>query len=144
MTNKKTSQWDKTKPKVELVVPEVESVEETGEITSATQLPDPKGYRILCGVPKIEDKYESGILKAGNTRQVEENSTVVLYVLKMGDMCYKDEQKFPTGAWCQEGDFVVTPAYAGTRIKVHGVELRIINDDTVQAVVDNPIGYSRA
>ena len=144
MTNKKTSQWDKTKPKVELVVPEVESVEETGEITSATQLPDPKGYRILCGVPKIEDKYESGILKAGNTRQVEENSTVVLYVLKMGDMCYKDEQKFPTGAWCQEGDFIIAPAYSGTRIKIHSAELRIINDDTVQAVVDDPRGIRRA
>lgn len=142
MTNKKTSQWDKTKARVELVVPDAAEKEE--EITSATQLPDPKGYRILCGVPKIEDKYESGILKAGNTRQVEENSTVVLYVIKMGDMCYKDEQKFPTGAWCQEGDFVVTPAYAGTRIKIHGVEFRIINDDTVQAVVDDPRGYSRA
>ena len=144
MTNKKTSQWDKSKSRAELVVPEVEAAQEGEEITSATQLPDPKGYRILCGVPKIEDKYESGILKAGNTRQVEENATVVLYVMKMGDLCYKDVQKFPTGAWCQEGDFVVTPAYAGTRIKIHGVEFRIINDDTVQAVVDDPRGYSRA
>lgn len=144
MTNKKTSQWDKSKPRVDLIVPEVEAAGEDEEITSATQLPDPKGYRILCGVPKIEDKYESGILKAGNTRQVEENATVVLYVLKMGDLCYKDEAKFPTGAWCKEGDFVITPAYAGTRIKVHGVEFRIINDDTVQAVVDDPRGYSRA
>ena len=144
MTNKKTTQWDKSKPKVELVVPEVESVEETGEITSATQLPDPKGFRILCAIPKIEDKYESGILKAGNTRQVEENATVVLYVLKMGDMCYKDTTRFPTGAWCKEGDFVVTPAYAGIRIKIHGVEFRIINDDTVTATVDDPRGYSRA
>ena len=91
MTNKKTSQWDKSKPRVDLIVPEVEAAGEDEEITSATQLPDPKGYRILCGVPKIEDKYESGILKAGNTRQVEENATVVLYVLKMGDLCYKDE-----------------------------------------------------
>lgn len=144
MTNKKTSQWDKSKPNTELMVPEVEATQDGEEITSPTQLPDPKGYRILCGVPKIEDKYESGILKAGNTRQVEENATVVLYVLKMGDMCYKDEQKFPTGAWCQEGDFVITPAYAGTRIKIHGVEFRIINDDTVQAVVQDPRGYSRA
>jgi len=144
MTSKKTTQWDKSKPRVELVVPDVEASDEGEEITSATQLPDPKGYRILCGVPKIEDKYESGILKAGNTRQVEENATVVLYVMKMGDMCYKDEQKFPTGAWCKEGDFVITPAYAGTRIKIHGVEFRIINDDTVTAVVDDPRGYSRA
>jgi len=144
MTNKKTSQWDKSKGKVELAVPEVEAANGDEEITSATQLPDPKGYRILCGVPKIEDKYESGILKAGNVKQVEENATVVLYVLKMGDMCYSDTSRFPTGAWCQEGDFVLVPAYTGTRFKIHGVELRMINDDSVQGVVDNPIGYSRA
>jgi hypothetical protein len=101
MTNKKTSQWDKSKPKVELVVPEVESVEETGEITSATQLPDPKGYRILCGVPKIEDKYESGILKAGNTRQVEENSTVESkQCLRIRSRCRRGRRK-PNRLWFQ-------------------------------------------
>ncbi len=74
----------------------------------------------------------------------EEHSTVVLYVMKMGDLCYADKDKFPTGPWCKEGDFIITRAYAGTRIKIHGVEFRIINDDSVEAVVDNPVGYSRA
>lgn len=110
----------------------------------ATQLPDPKGYRILCAVPEADEKFESGIVKAGDTRRIEENATVVLFVLRMGDLCYKDESRFPTGPWCKEGDFVLTRAYAGTRFKIHGREFRIINDDTVEGVVDDPRGYTRA
>ncbi len=150
---KKTSQWNKEK----FVVGEVAKHEgpttsgyasheqgSVGEITSATQLPEPKGYRILCALPKIEETYKGGIIKADKAKQIEEHSTVVLYVMKMGDMAYADVDKFPTGPWCREGDFVITRAYAGTRIKIHGVEFRIINDDSVEAVVDNPVGYSRA
>jgi co-chaperonin GroES (HSP10) len=110
----------------------------------ATQLPEPKGYRILCAVPEADDTYDSGILKAGDTKRVEENATVVLFVIKMGDLCYKDESRFPTGAWCKEGDFVLTRAYAGTRFKIHGREFRILNDDSVEGVVLDPRGYSRA
>lgn len=110
----------------------------------AAQLPEPKGYRILCAVPEAGEAYESGILKDSSTKRIEENSTVVLFVLKMGDLCYKDVDKFPTGPWCKEGDFVLTRAYAGTRIKIHGREFRIINDDTVEAVVEDPRGISRA
>jgi co-chaperonin GroES (HSP10) len=62
----------------------------------------------------------------------------------MGDLCYKDENKFPTGAWCQEGDWVLFRAYSGSRIKIHGREFRLINDDTVEAVVDDPRGIYRA
>jgi co-chaperonin GroES (HSP10) len=109
-----------------------------------TQLPQPKGYRILCAVPEADDKYESGIIKDSSTKRIEENGTVVLFVLKLGDMCYQEEAKFPTGPWCKEGDFVLTRAYAGTRFKIHGREFRIINDDTVEGVVDDPRGYSRA
>jgi len=109
-----------------------------------TQLPEPKGYRILCAVPEADDKYDSGIIKDSSTKRIEENGTVVLFVLKVGDMCYQDEAKFPTGPWCEEGDFVLTRAYAGTRFKIHGREFRIINDDTVEGVVDDPRGYSRA
>ena len=109
-----------------------------------TQLPEPKGYRILCEVPEADDNYESGIIKDSSTKRIEENCTVVLFVLKLGDMCYQEEAKFPTGPWCKEGDFVLTRAYAGTRFKIHGREFRIINDDTVEGVVDDPRGYSRA
>lgn len=111
---------------------------------AVTQLPQPKGYRILCAVPEVDDKYDSGIIKDSSTKRIEENGTVVLFVLKLGDLCYQDENKFPTGAWCKEGDFVLTRAYAGTRFKIHGREFRIINDDTVEGIVDDPRGYSRA
>jgi co-chaperonin GroES (HSP10) len=114
------------------------------EKTAVTQLPEPKGWKILCAVPEVEDKYESGILKADSSVRIEEHSTVVLFVIKLGDMAYKDTEKFPTGAWCKEGDFVLTRAYAGTRIKIHGREFRLINDDAVEGVVQDPRGISRA
>lgn len=110
----------------------------------AKQLPEPKGYRLLCMVPKIEEEYESGLIKADETKKVEEQTTVVLFVAKMGDMAYTDETRFPTGAWCKEGDFVLVRPYTGTRIKLYGTEWRIINDDSVEAVVQDPRGLSRA
>lgn len=122
----------------------VESAKEFGDSAKALQLPEPKGYRILCAVPDASDTYESGIAKASDTKRIEENGTVVLFVLKMGDLCYQEVPKFPTGAWCKEGDFVLTRAYAGTRFKIHGREFRIINDDTVEGVVQDPRGYTRA
>lgn len=110
----------------------------------AKQLPEPKGFKLLCAIPEATEKFESGIIKADTTKYIEENSTVTLFVLRMGDMAYKDPDKFPTGPWCKEGDFIITRAYAGTRIKIHGREFRLINDDSVEAVVENPIGITRA
>jgi len=109
----------------------------------AKQLPDPQGYRILCAIPDIENKYDSGILKADITRQHEEILTTVLFVIKLGPDAYKDESKFPTGPWCKEGDFVVVRSNSGTRLDIHGKEFRIINDDTVEAVVEDPRGIRR-
>ena len=120
------------------------TAEEPKQERKPTQLPEVKGYRILCAVPSVEDTFESGIIKADKTKHIEEHSTVVLFVMKMGDMAYADKERFPTGPWCKEGDFVITRAYSGTRIKIHGREFRIINDDTVEAVVDDPRGYERA
>jgi co-chaperonin GroES (HSP10) len=122
------------------------SVSETVDTAEkkAKQLPDPKGFRILCMVPKMESEYESGIIKVEETKRVEEQTTTVLFVMKLGDMAYKDESRFPTGPWCKEGDFVLVRPYSGTRIKLHGTEWRIINDDTVEAVVEDPRGLSRA
>jgi len=116
---------------------------ETNE-EKASQLPDPKGWRLLCAVPEADEAFESGILKDSITKRIEENATVVLFVVKMGDMAYSDVTRFPTGPWCKEGDFVITRAYSGTRIKIHGREFRIISDDAVEGVVDNPIGIVRA
>ena len=110
----------------------------------ARQLPDPSGYRILCGIPKIDDTFDSGILKADITQHHEEILTTVLFVMKMGPDCYKDPSRFPSGPWCEEGDFVLVRPHTGTRVKIHGVEFRIINDDSVEGVVQDPRGISRA
>jgi co-chaperonin GroES (HSP10) len=110
----------------------------------AKQLPEPKGYRILCMVPHIEAKYEGGIIKADSTTAREELTTHVLFVVKLGDMAYADKEKFPTGPWCKEGDFVLTRPYSGTRVRIHDREFRLINDDTVEGVVSDPRGFSHA
>ena len=114
------------------------------EASKAKLLPEPKGFRMLCAVPHVEEEFESGILKADDTKRVEEQTTVVLFVIKMGDLCYADKERFPTGPWCKEGDFVLTRPYSGTRVVIHGREFRIINDDTVEAVVEDPRGIRRA
>ena len=111
----------------------------------AKQLPDPSGYRILCGVPEIEETYgDSGLIKSAQTMHNEELLTTTLFVMKLGPDCYKDETRFPSGAWCKEGDFILVRPHAGTRVKIHGREFRIINDDAVEAVVEDPRGISRA
>jgi len=122
----------------------LETREEAEAREKAKQIPEPKGYHILCMVPKIDDSYESGILKADSTVHAESQTTLVLYVAKLGNMAYADKEKFPTGPWCKAGDFIITRAYAGTRVLIHGTEWRIINDDTVEAVVQDPRGIRRA
>ena len=110
----------------------------------AKQLPDPSGYRILCAIPEIEDSYESGILKSDMSLRHEELLTTVLFVVKMGPDCYKDKERFLSGPWCKQGDFILVRPHAGTRVKIHGREFRIINDDAVEGVVQDPRGISRA
>ena len=110
----------------------------------ATQLPDPSGYRILCAIPDIDKKTAGGVFKADITLQHEELLTTVLFVVKLGPDAYADERKFPSGPWCKEGDFILTRPHAGSRVKIHGREFRIINDDSVEGVVEDPRGVSRA
>lgn len=109
----------------------------------AKQLPEPSGYHILCAIPEISDTFDSGIVKADVTVQHEELLTTVLFVVKLGPDCYKDKSRFPSGPWCKEGDFVLVRPYTGSRLKIHGREFRIINDDTVEGVVQDPRGISR-
>lgn len=109
----------------------------------AKQLPDPQGYRLLCAIPEIEKTTEGGILKADMTLEREELLTTVLFVVKVGPDAYKDEKRFPSGPWCKEGDFVLVRPNAGTRVEIHGREFRIINDDSVEAVVEDPRGIRR-
>ena len=109
----------------------------------AKQLPEPKGYRILCAIPEAEKEFDSGLVKADETVRNEELLTTVLFVVKLGPDCYKDETRFPSGPYCKEGDFILVRPHAGTRLVIHDREFRIINDDSVEAVVDDPRGIRR-
>ena len=109
----------------------------------ATQLPKPSGYRILCAIPEVEKEHDGGILKADETVRYEELLTTVLFVVDLGPDCYANKDKFPTGPWCKKGDFILVRPNAGTRLVIHGREFRIIYDDTVEGVVDDPRGIKR-
>jgi hypothetical protein len=128
------------KPKVVGTYNWESSMEEKGK-----QLPRPSGYRILCAIPEIEKEYEGdlGLFKSEETIRNEETLTTVLFVVDMGPDCYKDPTRFPSGPWCKPGDFILIRPHAGSRLVIHGREFRIINDDTVEGVVDDPRGVKR-
>ena len=109
----------------------------------ATQLPRPSGWKILCAIPEIEKEYESGLIKADETLHIEETLTTVLFVVKLGPDCYTDKTRYPSGPWCKEGDFILVKPYTGGRLIIHGREFRMINEDAVDGVVDDPRGIRR-
>lgn len=108
------------------------------------QLPKPVGYRLLVALPQVEESYESGIIKADKTLYEEKILSIVGAVLDMGEQAYADKDRFSTGPWCKVGDFVMFRANTGTRFKVNGVEYRLMNDDSIEAVVSDPRGVTRA
>lgn len=111
----------------------------------AKQLPEPKTFHILCVVPEAMEEYaESVLVKASQTMHYEEVLTPVLFVVKLGPDAYKDASRFPSGPSCKEGDFIICRPNSGTRLKIHGREFRILNDDSVEAVVEDPRGITRA
>lgn len=118
------------------------SISKTAE-EKASQLPRPSGYRILCAIPEQEETFDSGLIKADETIRIEETLTTVLFVVDLGPDCYKDAARFPNGPYCKKGDFVLVRPHSGSRLVIHGKEFRIINDDTVEAVVDDPRGIKR-
>ena len=113
----------------------------------AKQMPDPSGFYLLCVVPEAMEEYadsEIGIVKDSKTMYYEEVTTPVLFVVKMGPEAYQDKSRFPSGPRCKVGDFVIVRPNSGTRLKIHGREFRMINDDSVEAVVQDPRGIKRA
>ena len=103
----------------------------------ATQLPEPKGYKVLIST------VDGGVYMPDGLRQAEETASIIGFVIKIGPDAYSDKERFPNGAYCKEGDFVIFRSYSGTRFKIHGKEFRLVNDDTIEAVVDDPRGYTR-
>ena len=113
----------------------------------AKQLPDPKTFHLLCVVPEAMEEFadsEIGIVKSNQSMHYEEVLTPVRFVVKLGPDAYTDTARFPSGPSCKEGDFVIVRPNSGTRLKIHGREFRIINDDSVEAVVEDPRGITRA
>jgi co-chaperonin GroES (HSP10) len=108
------------------------------------QIPKPVGYRVLIALPTIEDKYDSGLIKSDRTLHEERILSTMGIVLDMGGEAYSDKERFPNGPWCKVGDFVMFRPNSGTRFKVNGQELRLLNDDSIEAVVPDPKGVTRA
>ena len=129
-------------------LPQLEAVSspETGasDEEKARSIPDPTGWKLLCVVPDTQSTFaNSALLKPEALAKAEEAATTVLFVVKVGPDAYKDEAKFPSGPWCKQGDFVLVRTYAGTRFVVYGKEFRLLNDDQIDAVVQDPRGVTR-
>nr|ASN63096.1 co-chaperonin GroES [uncultured virus] len=108
-------------------------------------IPKPTGYHVLIALPNVEETFgDSGLVKASSTVREEYILSTIGLVLDMGDQAYNDKDRFPTGPWCKTGDYVMFRANTGTRFKLGKQEYRLMNDDSIQAVVPNPRMISRA
>ena len=110
----------------------------------ANKIPEPSGYKLLIKPLEVIEKTDSGVYMPDSLKSAEQTASVIGFVVKAGPDAYMDKDKFPNGPYCQEGDFVIFRSYSGTRFKIDKQEFRLINDDTVEAVVDDPRGYTRA
>jgi co-chaperonin GroES (HSP10) len=108
------------------------------------QLPVPVGYKLLIALPTIEDTYDSGLVKAENTKHVEQVLSMIGLVLDMGPQAYSDPDRYPNGPWCEVGQYVLFRTNTGTRFRFNGTEYRLMNDDSIEAVVSDPQGITRA
>lgn len=122
-----------------------EKVVELTEEEVEAQLPTPVGYRVLVALPQVEETYgDTGLVKSTTTKNQEHIMSIIGLVLDMGDQAYSDKDRFPTGAWCKAGDYVMFRMNTGTRFRVGGVEYRLMNDDSIEAIVADPHGITRA
>tara|TARA_Y100001938_G_scaffold77882_1_gene107660 strand:+ start:185 stop:556 length:372 start_codon:yes stop_codon:yes gene_type:complete len=120
-----------------------QAVKKEADPKVASKMPEPQGYKLLISPVEVEEKTEGGVYMPDQLRDAEGIASIIGWVVSMGPDAYKDEDKFPSGAWCKVGDFVIFRSYSGTRFKIGTQEFRLINDDTVEAVVEDPRGYKR-
>jgi co-chaperonin GroES (HSP10) len=107
------------------------------------QLPKPVGYRVLVALPNVEETFDgSDLIKANATKHHEYVMSIIGLVLDMGDQCYEDNDRF-SSAWCTIGDYVMFRANSGTRFIINGKEYRLMNDDSIEAVVTDPRGIQK-
>ena len=108
------------------------------EEKQATKLPKPTGWRILVLPFKMKEKTKGGVILAENTLERQQVASQVGLVLAMGPQCYKDKERYPEGPWCKVNDWVMFARYAGSRVKIEGGEMRMLNEDEVLATIDSP------
>ena len=106
--------------------------------TNLEKLPTPTGWRILVMPFQVKEETKGGIIIAQETLDKARAAVQVGYVLKMGSLCYEDKDKYPTGAWCKEKDWVIFARYAGSRMQIDGGEIRMLNDDEILGTIDDP------
>ena len=122
----------------------IEAVKITDEELEV-QLPTPVGYRVLVAMPQVEETYENTkILKTNTEMHNEHIMSIIGLVLDMGSQAYSDKERFGDTPWCKIGDYVMFRANTGTRFKVGAMEYRLMNDDSIEAVVADPRGVTRA
>ena len=102
------------------------------------RMPNPTGWRMMILPYRGKGKTAGGIYLPDKVVEDGQIQTVVGYVMKQGALCYKDESKFPDGPWCKEGDWVIFARYAGSRFRIEGGEVRILNDDEILATINDP------
>ena len=125
---------------LKIVPKDAESPEELDK-----QIPKPVGYRVLIALPEVEETYgDSGIIKSAKEQNLEHIMSIIGLVVDMGAEAYSDKDRFPDGPWCKQGDYVMFRANSGTRFKIGGAEFRLMNDDSIEAVVPDPRGVTRA
>ena len=106
--------------------------------TNLEKLPQPTGWRILVMPFQVKEETKGGIIIAQETLDRARIATQVGYVLKMGNLCYQDKERYPTGPWCAEKDWVVFARYAGSRMEIEGGEIRMLNDDEILGTIEDP------
>ena len=106
--------------------------------TESPKLPKPTGWRMLVLPFKMKEKTKGGVILAEDTLERQQVASQVGLVMAMGQQCYKDKERYPEGPWCKEKDWVMFARYAGSRIKIEGGEMRLLNDDEVLATIDSP------
>ena len=106
--------------------------------TEQPKLPKPTGWRLLVLPFKMKEKTKGGVILAEDTLERQQVASQVGLVMAMGPQCYKDKERYPEGPWCKEKDWIMFARYAGSRIKIDGGEMRLLNDDEVLATIDSP------
>ena len=136
-----------TKATTALEIKRKQKIDEEKQLQAELEelIPTPVGYRVLIALPNVEETYgESGLVKAEKTKNDEYILSTIGLVLDMGEQAYADADRFSTGPWCKPGDYVMFRANTGTRFKIGSQEYRLMNDDSIEAVVPEPRAISRA